>query len=164
MNKNENDFLIIIDDNQKIIHNVCRIYTDTTNDHHDLFQEILLQLWKGYQNFKGDAKLSTWIYRVSLYTAITYIKKVMKERKVNSEIEFEHTYELKDDDSYEEQLRAAIERLDSNEKALITLYLDDKSYKEMSSILGITESNVGARINRLKNKLKEIFNKRQNGY
>lgn len=158
MNKKENDFLEIIDGNQKIIHNVCRIYTDTTNDHHDLFQEILLQLWKGYQNFKGEAKVSTWIYRVSLYTAITHIKKVMKAREVSAEIEVEKSYEIINDDTYDELLHKAIERLDNNEKALIALYLDNKSYKEMSSILGITESNVGARINRLKNKLKEIFN------
>ncbi|MEQ8245817.1 RNA polymerase sigma factor [Fulvivirga sp.] len=164
MNKNENDFLEIIDDNQKIIHNVCRIYTDTTTDHHDLFQEILLQLWKGYHNFKGDAKVSTWIYRVSLYTAITYIKKVMKERKLNEEVLMESTYEQKDEDTYEELLQGAIERLNENQKALITLYLDDKSYKEMSSILGISESNVGARINRLKSKLKDIFNQSKDGY
>jgi len=160
LKKKENDFLKTVDDNQKIIHNVCRIYTDTTDDHHDLFQEILLQLWKGYHNFKGDAKISTWIYRVSLYTAITLIKKVMKAREVHAAIEIESSYQQSLDDTYEELLHKAIDRLDSNEKALITLYLDNRSYSEMSSILGITESNVGARINRLKNKLKDIFNQK----
>ncbi len=136
---------------------MCRIYTDNTIDHEDLFQEILVQLWKGYANYKGTAKISTWIYRVSLYTAITYIKKVMKTRTIRKETEYESVTHQKTEESEEELLFVAIKKLEEAERGFILLYLEDKSYKEMSSILGISESNVGVKLNRIKKKLKSIM-------
>lgn len=153
----QREFILLIDEYQKILHSVCRIYTDNTIDHEDLFQEILVQLWKGYANYKGTAKISTWIYRVSLYTAITYIKKVMKTRTIRKETEYESVTHQKTEESEEELLFVAIKKLEEAERGFILLYLEDKSYKEMSSILGISESNVGVKLNRIKKKLKSIM-------
>lgn len=153
----ETEFLDIINRNQGIIHRVCRLYTDSRDEHNDLFQEIMTQLWIGYQRFQHDSKVSTWMYRVALYTAITYIKKVMKQRKVMHELmPYQQTAEIPaDGDSEEEKLWRAIKQLSDKDRALVTLYLDGMSYQEMSKVIGITESNVGARINRIKKKLKQ---------
>lgn len=154
----EADFLSLVDEYQKIVHNVCHVYTDNPADHEDLFQEMLVQLWKGYQRFKGDAKISTWIYRVCLYTAITYIKKVMRNRKALDAIEFQEYQHPKSQETDEELLVLAMKKLDATDRAFILLYLEDKSYNEMSQILGITESNVGVKLNRIKKKLRAIMN------
>lgn len=152
----EKEFLDLIDEYQKIIHKVCSMYTDDREDHDDLFQEILLQLWQGYPRFKGDAKISTWMYRVSLYTAISSVKKRKKQQP-----EQEYIYlqpKMENPDPYQfENLTAAIEILSKTDKALVMLYLEEKSYKEIAEIMGMTESNVGVKINRIKKRLKEIL-------
>jgi RNA polymerase sigma-70 factor, ECF subfamily len=155
--KTEEEFLDLIDQHQKVIHNVCRMYTDTIDDHQDLFQEILVQLWKGYGNFKGKAKVTTWMYRVSLYTAISYIKKVMNLRNAKPDLDTGLSYEQPLIESDTDLLQAAIEQLDEGDRAIVLLHLDEKSYKEMANILGITESNVGVRLNRIKKKLKSLL-------
>ena len=80
MKSKETEFTQLIEDNQGIVHKICRVYTSTQEEHEDLFQEIVFQLWKSYDSFKGDSKFSTWMYRVSLNTAITLIRK--KKRNV----------------------------------------------------------------------------------
>ncbi len=157
MEAKEVEFLSVIDEYQKIIHNVCNIYTDNRIDHEDLFQEVLVQLWSGYSRFNGQSKLSTWIYRVALYTAISYIKKVMKSRKAIKDVEIESRDYIKTEESEEDLLKMAIRKLDQADKAFVLLYLEDKSYKEMSEILGISESNVGVKLNRIKKKLKILM-------
>lgn len=153
----EQVFISLIDEYQKILHSVCRIYTDNSIDHEDLFQEMLVQLWNGYARYKGESKISTWIYRVSLYTAITYIKKVVKRRTIKDHSEIDLVYYQKTEESKEDLLLIAIKRLAAADRGFILLYLEDKSYKEMSEILGISESNVGVKLNRIKNKLKAIM-------
>lgn len=133
------------------------MYTDNRMDHEDLFQEILAQLWKGYQNFRGESKVSTWIYRVGLYTAITYIKKVMRERETLNEISEPATEIPKTEESNEDLLLNSIKSLNDTDRAFILLYLEDKSYKEMADILGMSESNVGVKLNRIKSKLKKLM-------
>ena len=156
MKVNEKEFLGLIAEHQKIIHKVCHMYTNNQDDHGDLFQEILLQLWQGYPRFKGDAKVTTWMYRVSLYTAMSSIKKKQKRKE---EIIYAGEQEKVDKhDPYEfENLRAAIDTLSQTDKALVMLYLEEKSYKEIADIMGMTESNVGVKLNRIKKKLREIL-------
>ena len=155
----QQEFISLIDEYQKILHSICRIYTDNSIDHEDLFQEMLVQLWKGYARYKGDAKVSTWIYRVSLYTAITYIKKVIRRRSLKDQPENDLVYHQKAEESEEDLLLIAIKQLEEADRGFILLYLEDKSYQEMSDILGITESNVGVKLNRIKSKLKLIMTK-----
>lgn len=156
MAKNE-DFLNLINENQGILHSICKVYTNNSIDHEDLFQEMMTQLWRGYENFKGEAKITTWIYRVSLYTAITHIKKIIRERDTLKDFNTVIHELPKTEETDEELLFRSIKMLDSSDRAFILLYLEDKSYKEMADILGLTESNVGVRLNRIKTKLKKIM-------
>ncbi|NVK52675.1 MAG: RNA polymerase sigma factor [Flavobacteriaceae bacterium] len=158
----ESKFLLDFEQNQNIVHKVCRIYTNNQEAHNDLFQEVVIQLWKNYSKFRGDSKFSTWMYRVALNTAISLYRKSTRTVKTQDIDGF--TYKIKSDDydnTEEEQLKAlykAIHRLTDIDKALIFLYLEDKPYKEISETLGITEVNARVKMNRAKDKLKKILN------
>ena len=159
LKETERKFVELVDKHQNLIHKVCRMYVDHKSDHNDLFQEVVLQLWKAYPSFKGRAKITTWMYRVALYTAMSDFKKRRKTRLLR-------TYELPSDatrneaeSAYElEHLHAAIHQLNAAERGMLTLYLDERSYQEISEIIGITETNVGVRLNRIKKKLRTIMN------
>jgi len=158
----EHSFVEQLKDNQNIIHKVCRLYTNNKDAHNDLFQEITIQLWKAYPKFRGDAKFSTWMYRVGLNTAITLYRK-NKRRIQTSEFDaLQFKIKAEDyDDTEEQQLKlmySAIHELNDIEKALVFLYLEDKDYKEISATLGISEVNARVKMNRVKNKLRTILN------
>ncbi|MDB5262834.1 MAG: polymerase sigma factor, sigma-70 family [Adhaeribacter sp.] len=135
------------------------MYCSDNTDAEDLFQEILLHLWKSWPTFNATAKVSTWIYQVSLNTAITRLRKNSRRpaHKVLSlaqdSIREVPTQRL--DILFDKELQDAIDGLDKFDKALVILYLDEKSYKEIAEIMGLTEGNVGVKINRIKKKLKE---------
>lgn len=158
----ETEFTELIESNQGIVHKVCRIYTDTPVEHEDLFQEIVLQLWKSFDSFKGDSKFSTWMYRVGLNTAITLIRK--KNRTLaTSSLDSQSYFDIKAseyDEEKEERLRllyAAIKRLNDVDRALVLLYLEDMPYREIAQTLGISEVNARVKMNRAKDKLKEMM-------
>lgn len=153
----EKEFITAIDQHQRIVHKVCRLYMDSDADREDLFQEILLNAWRGVKTFKGDAKFSTWLYRVSLNTAITFFRKDKRQLQT-SELN-EQLVTLADKPyNQDEQLTAmhkAIGELTKIDKALVMLYLEDYSYQEMGDIMGITANNVAVKMNRIKTKLKD---------
>lgn len=160
----ETKFTKLIGDNQGIVHKICRIYTDSPEAHEDLFQEIVLQLWKSFDSFQGDSKFSTWMYRVSLNTAITLIRK--KNRTIaTSSIDSEPYFDVKSNEEDEEKqeklkmLYASIRLLNEVERALVLLYLEDLPYREIAVTLGITEVNARVKMNRAKEKLKEMMNR-----
>lgn len=157
----EKEFLEIIEQNQGIIHKVCGIYYDTQQDKDDLFQEVLIQLWKSYPKFRKESKVSTWMYRVALNTAITSFKK-NKRRPDQHQLQYENFQ--KGDDSYdvetEEHIKVmhrAIKKLTGVEKSIILLYLEDKKYEEIAEITGITQNYVRVKMNRIKKKLKVLM-------
>ncbi|MDX1829933.1 MAG: RNA polymerase sigma factor [Lutibacter sp.] len=158
----EHKFISEFQQNQNIIHKVCRIYTDNQDAHNDLFQEITIQLWKAYPKFRGEAKLSTWMYRIGLNTAITLFRKSKRSIKTQDFDSVLHKIESSDyDDTEEEQLKLmykAIHQLSDIDKGLIFLYLEDKNYKEISETLGISEVNARVKMNRIKTRLKKILN------
>lgn len=158
----EKAFLRDINDNQGIIIRVCRIYCSDQADFEDLFQEIVLQLWRSYARFNGLSKVSTWMYRVALNTAITSLRRRKRRPDGNrltvAEQRVPHIDHPRIDVEYHQQLQDAIDSLNKFDRALMLLYLDGKSYKEMGEIMGITESNIGVKINRIKNKLKTMLN------
>jgi RNA polymerase sigma-70 factor (ECF subfamily) len=158
----EHKFISEFQQNQNIIHKVCRIYTDNQEAHNDLFQEITIQLWKAYPKFRGEAKLSTWMYRIGLNTAITLFRKSKRSIKTQDFDSVLHKIESSDyDDTEEEQLKLmykAIHQLSDIDKGLIFLYLEDKNYKEISETLGISEVNARVKMNRIKTRLKKILN------
>ena len=127
-----------------------------------MFQEITIQVWKNYSKFRGDAKFSTWMYRVALNTAISLYRKSTKSVKTQdiSDIAFK-IKSVDYDDTEERQLKSlykAIQNLNDIDKALVFLYLEDKSYRDISETLGISEVNARVKMNRAKDKLKKILN------
>lgn len=163
MNKElEHSFVELLEKHQNIVHKVCRLYTNNQDAHNDLFQEITIQLWKAYPKFRGDAKFSTWMYRVGLNTAITLYRKSKRSIKTQ---EFESvSFKIQSvdyDDTEEQQLKLlykAVHQLNDIEKALVFLYLEDKNYSEISETLGISEVNARVKMNRVKKKLRTILN------
>jgi RNA polymerase sigma factor (sigma-70 family) len=158
----EHNFVELLEKHQNIVHKVCRLYTYNYDDHNDLFQEITIQLWKAYPKFRGDAKFSTWMYRVGLNTAITLYRK--SKRRINTQdfgdVEFKISAE-EYDDTEEQQLKLlykAVRQLNDIEKALVFLYLEDKNYREISETMGISEVNARVKMNRVKTKLRTILN------
>ncbi len=158
----EKRFIAELDKHQNIIHKVCRTYTTDEAAHKDLFQEITIQLWKAYPKFRGDSKFSTWMYRVAFNTAISLYRK--SKRTVETGPIYDNLKELEYQDydgEYDKQidrLYKAIHNLNDIEKALALLYLEDKSYKEISKTLGISEINARVKMNRTKSKLKKLLN------
>jgi RNA polymerase sigma factor (sigma-70 family) len=143
-----------------LLYKVCRMYAFNDEDRQDLFQEIVLQCWRSYPTFKGNAKISTWLYRVALNTAIAGLRKKKNEvTKYPGEI---ITDTIADDTSWiaaEEQLQQmyrAIGKLSEVDKAIVMLYLDDRSYEEMEEILGIKEATLRVKMTRIKDRLRQL--------
>jgi RNA polymerase sigma-70 factor, ECF subfamily len=153
---NQAQFIELINQHQQIIHKVCHVYVSNAAERQDVFQEVLLQAWKSIDNFKGNAKFSTWLYRVALNTAITFYRKEKKSPIVLSDKIFTDQIDEQDATKIEQSqfLYAAIAELNNIDKALVLLYLEDYSYDEIGEIIGITANNVGVKMNRIKTKLK----------
>ncbi len=158
----EDKFVTLLQENQNIVHKICRLYTNNQDQHNDLFQEVTIQLWKAFPKFRGDSKFSTWMYRVALNTAITLYRK--SKRTIQTQdfdaVMFRISSE-EYDDTIEQQLKlmySAVKELNDIDKALVFLYLEDKNYSEISETLGITEVNARVKMNRVKTKLKKILN------
>ena len=158
----EKQFVNLLDENQNIIHKVCRVYTNNSDAHKDLFQEVTIQLWKAYPKFRGDAKFSTWMYRVALNTAITIYRKSKRQIQTSDISDFHYRLESSEyDATMDDQMKLlykAIHQLSDVEKALILLYLEDKPYREIAETMGLTEVNARVKVNRIKGKLKTILN------
>lgn len=155
--RKEEAFTQIIKENEGIIFKITSVYTNTSEDQKDLYQEIVFQLWRGFESFRGDSKISTWMYRVALNTAFTHLR---KEKRKGNRVELDYIdlkYEASDP-VLEERLKQMYEQirlLSDLEKGLILLLLEGKKYEEIASITGLTASNVGTRISRIKQKLKK---------
>lgn len=158
----EHEFVTNLEKHQNIVHKICRMYTHDRESHNDLFQEITIQLWKAYPKFRGDAKFSTWMYRVALNTAITLFRKSKKD--IHTQDYDDVSFKIKADvynDETEQQLQLmykAVKELNDIDKALVFLYLEDQSYKEISDTLGISEVNARVKMNRIKKTLRNILN------
>jgi len=158
----EDAFLLIIESNKGIIYKVVNAYCKDLEDRKDLFQEIVLQLWKSFPNYKEQFKHSTWIYKIALNIAISFYRKKIIRRNISdpfSESLF-NLSDLQENNELETNLmllQQFISELKELDKALILLYLDEKSYKEISEIIGISETNVGTKIHRIKEELKTKF-------
>jgi RNA polymerase sigma-70 factor (ECF subfamily) len=143
-----------IDQHRGLIFKIVRAYADTAMDREDLFQEVAVQLWRSVSSFKGESRETTWIYRVALNTAIRWLH--IEKRRDRIDVRDAQSVLLESDSPVDEQLAwlyTEIARLDDVDRSLALMMLDDLSYKEMSTVLGITESNVGVRIHRIKKQL-----------
>jgi RNA polymerase sigma factor (sigma-70 family) len=157
-------FISIINQHKKLIYKVCNSYCKDAEDRRDLVQEVIIRLWQAFGKYDERYKLSTWMYRIALNTAISHYRS--GKRKTDNILPFnESLLEIADNnpeselDNRVKQLYAFINKLDELNRALMILYLDDNSYREIAGILGITETNVATKINRIKQQLKQQFAK-----
>jgi RNA polymerase sigma-70 factor (ECF subfamily) len=131
-------------------------------DEQDLFQEIVLQLWRSYGSYKGESKISTWMYRVALNTAITIFRKKTKSLATDElqDIQYKNFVDTDDDQQVQiSLLYRVIKMLPNIERAIVTMYLDDLPYREIAENLGISEVNARVKMNRLKKTIKELMEK-----
>jgi len=156
----EKQFEKQVSEHKSLLYKVCRIYAYTEADREDLFQEIVIQLWKAFPRFKGDAKFSTWLYRVAINTAITGLR---KKKDFITSVEPSGLPDRLSDASPDpvaeeqlEQLYTAIGQLSQVEKAIVMLYMEEHSYEEMEDILGISQGTLRVRMNRIKEKLRQL--------
>ncbi|PWJ58736.1 RNA polymerase sigma-70 factor (ECF subfamily) [Dyadobacter jejuensis] len=160
--KQEELFLTVLSDHKGILYKVARAYCPDPGHRKDLIQEITLQLWRSFDKYHGKFKYSTWIYKVALNVAISYYRKISKEQ--------ERVFSISDsilnfptdesEDIYQEDIRLLyrfIEGLKPIDKAIMLLYLEEKSHQEMAKIIGISPSNVSTKLHRIKTYLKEQF-------
>ena len=159
-NRQKDLFLDILEKNIGIILKISRAYTNSVQDKEDLINDITLELWKSFERFKGDSKISTWIYRVAINTSMNFNRKKKSDKlyfppDLN---QFESQNWIMDppDSSPSEILYQCIDELNQLNKAIILLYLDGNSHDEISEITGISKTNVGTRISRIKEQIKNL--------
>lgn len=159
----EKQFERLISEHELLIHKVCRIYAYSNADRQDLFQEIVIQLWKAYPKFRGDAKFSTWLYRVAINTAVTGLRKqkdlVTSYEPGNLPVGISDENPGAIEEEQLQQLYNAIGQLNEVEKAIVMLYMEDRSYDEMEEILGIGQGNLRVKMNRIREKLRQLTKK-----
>jgi RNA polymerase sigma-70 factor (ECF subfamily) len=159
-NRQKDEFLDILEKNIGIIIKIARAYSKTAHDKEDLINDITLELWKSFGRFRGDSKISTWIYRIALNTSMNYKRKRENDRLLffDDLKQMENLSWLIDqeDSSHSEILYQCIDELNQLNKAIILLYLDGNSHDEISDITGISKTNVGTRIGRIKEQIKSL--------
>lgn len=154
------DFLVVIENNKGILYKVANSYCRNIADRKDLIQEIIIQLWKSFDNYDEKFKYSTWMYRISLNVAISFYRKENSRKRISNSLtkDIFDFADIEISDKNETNLgllNQAISKLNDLNKALILLYLEEKNYKEISEIIGITETNVATKIGRIKRQIKK---------
>jgi len=162
----EEEFLKILEANVGILIKIAMAYTNTTHDREDLINGIIVELWQSFDKFRGQSAVSTWIYRVTLNVSMNYLRNKKKRDSLfifrSNLKQFEVLHWLVEQDCIEkpetELLYRGIDQLDAFNKAIILLYLDGKTHEEIALITGISKTNVGTRIGRIKEQIKKFIN------
>lgn len=153
----EQEFMDVIRQYERVIYKVCYLYATPNAPLNDLYQEVVLNLWKAFPKFRQECKISTWIYRIALNTCISFMR---KERNMPEIISLtsttDRTEEADETQAMLRQLYRMINRLGQLEKSLILLYLEEKSYEEIAEITGLTLTNVATKLSRIKDKLRKM--------
>ena len=142
----EKEFIALVEEYKQVIYKVCYIYASDPENLNDLYQEVVINLWKAFPRFRGECKASTWVYRIGLNTCISFFRKSKSKPE-----EEDKTTQL-------HELYRMINRLGRLERALILLWLEEKSYQEMADITGLSRNNVAVKLNRIKEKLRIMSN------
>lgn len=156
----EKNFISLINEHQGLIHKVCTMYENDPDVRDDLFQEIVLQLWKSLPSFRGESKITTWMYRIALNTAISGLRR--KSRRVKTEdlhdlhLNITDTGEVDREEDFK-KLQSAIRQLPEIERAMVMMALEEISYEDIAETIGITQNNVRVRMNRIREKLKKLM-------
>ena len=160
---NKTEFIGLIKENRGIIHKITLMYTSTIAEKEDLYQEICLQLWRSFGNYRRESKFSTWLYRVAINTAINTVRR--RSKSIDTvELDPERHYTLKDSEREQQTalLLRAVSRLNKIDRAITLLWLEEKKYEEISEIIGLTRSAVSVRLVRIRKKLEELIKKMEN--
>ena len=159
MKSTEAEFEKIVRDHKRRIYTVCYMFSQDQSEVEDLFQDILVNIWRGLESFKGDKYLATWIWKVSLNTCIKHSKKSKKEgKKIPLDVDI-NLYEDVDAESLQiRQLHDRIGQLGYMDRSLVLLWLENLTYDEIGAILGVSANNVAVRLVRIKEKLKKMSN------
>ena len=156
----EREFLDMIAAQKRVIYKVCYIYAKDQDDLNDLFQEVVLNLWKSFPNYRGDSTVTTWVYRIAMNTCITFLRRT-NTRLQTIPMTADVASLVADEEGRTGQLQELyrlINKLGKLERALILLWLEERSYQEMADILGISKANVAVKLLRTKEKLKKMSN------
>lgn len=162
VNEEEQLFNELIKENHASIYRICRAYLYDISHADDLYQEIIFQIWKSMKNFKGKSKASTWIYRIAINTAISFNLKNKKHQHLSLpdsiQLPYEDTLQKKEEEEQQlGRLRFCISKLELGDRLIISLVLEDKSYKEIAEITGNNINHVGVKINRIKSRLLKLM-------
>lgn len=154
----EQEFLSVIKAYERVIYKVCYLYATKNAPLNDLYQEVVLNIWKAFTKFRGESKISTWIYRIALNTCISFIR---KEKNIPEVVALtqEVGWMVDEQDEYQvmlKELYLLINQLGQLDKSIILLYLEEKSYEEISEIMGLTVTNVATKLSRIKEKLRKM--------
>jgi RNA polymerase sigma-70 factor, ECF subfamily len=164
----ENQFKQVIEQNRDRIQRICHYYAPTSEDQKDMYQEVLVNIWKSLESFRGDAAISTWIYRIAVNTSLSFVGKELQRMKLNFPgdagdlhylLEEDETSNLEKEFHYN-KLETALNQLSVIDKLLISLTLEKLSMREIADIVGITESNVRVKIHRIKETLRNQLNRK----
>lgn len=156
----EKSFITLVKEHQGIIHKVCILYETDKEARNDLFQEIVLQLWKSFNTFRGESKITTWMYRIALNTAISGLRKLGRKIKTEELDDYHLNISDTSEDHQEDELQKlqwAIRQLTEIERAMIMMALDEVPYEEIAETIGITQNNVRVRMNRIREKIRNLI-------
>ena len=155
----EKEFIDLIHQHSKLIYKVCYVYASDADELNDLYQETVINLWRAHDSFQGQSKYSTWLYRIALNTCVSFMRqKHRKPSVVPISVDIENIVEEESKVEQLKELYRLINQLTKIEKAIVLLYLEEKSYDEIAEIMGLTRTNVAVKLNRIKAKLKEMSN------
>lgn len=147
-------FEALLEQHQKILFKVAGSYCRNAEDRRDLVQEMMAQLWRSFSKYDPQRAFSTWMYRIALNVAISFVRRA-SYRQMEALDQEPGTAKEEDEDERVRKLRQFMERLDVMNRALLLLYMEEHSYREIAEVLGISESNVGTKISRLKQRIRE---------
>lgn len=161
MNKQELEsaFIALVEEHKRIIYKVCYVYATDKENLNDLYQEVVINLWKAYPRFRGECAASTWVYRIGLNTCISFFRKSKSRPEVVPiTVDLEAFADEEDKTASLRELYRMINSLGQLERALILLWLEERSYQEIADIIGISKNNVAVRLNRIREKLRAMSN------
>lgn len=155
----ETAFAQMVREHKSTIYTVCFMFSKDTDEVNDLFQEVLINLWKGFSSFEGKSKVETWIWRVSFNTCISQERKKKRSNTVSLTMDI-NLFKDKDEDTKQVKLLYdRIHRLQPFDRAIVLLWLENMNYEEIAAIVGLTVKNVSVRLYRIKEELKRMSNK-----
>ena len=156
MNSQEQEFARLVKEQKSTIYTVCYMFSKDQDEVNDLFQEILINLWNGFEKFEGRSNIRTWVYRVSLNTCICQDRKKKKHKSVPLSMDIDLFNDSDEDTKQVEMLRSRINKLGPFDRAIILLWLENMSYEEIGQVVGISTKNVSVRLYRIKEQLKKM--------